>query len=180
MSRKNQEKPPRRNSAFWAVLKIITLLLCLWYACAMPVLSGAGLIRNRLSYGEEITKTGIFLIAAAAMMTAGTILCFFRRSLCDILSAVFSGTGFILCMTMLKKLTDHADSFGWTDKYTLHPISGMYTGRILPCALPAVLTVIIAAVHFMSYEAMEQRRLKKAAAEAEKNAPAPSVTDDVP
>ena len=73
-----------------------------------------------------------------------------------------------------------ADSFGWTDKYTLHPISSLYTGRILPCALPAVLTVIIAAVHFMSYEAMEQRRLKKAAAEAEKNAPAPSVTDDVP
>ncbi len=73
-------------------------------------------------------------------------MCLFRKKLADILSLIFSLSGLVLCMAMLKKLTAHADMSGWTDKYTLLPVSDMYSRRILPCIIPVVFSVIIAAV----------------------------------
>lgn len=174
MSKKNIHK----KSPVMVILKVIMLALSLYYSLAMTALSGAGLVRNRASYGAELEKTGVFLIVSAALMTAGAILCLFRKNFPDIASIGLSVCGFALCMVMLQRLTGHADSSGWTDKYTLAPISDMYRARIMPCVIPAVLSVIIAAVQLCSYELSQQRRSAKKARQAKKNAPAPSVTGD--
>ncbi|WP_297958555.1 hypothetical protein [uncultured Ruminococcus sp.] len=171
MNTKNMKKLPRKRSPLLTAAKAVMLVLSLWFSCAMPALTGAGLISNRASYGEEMEKTGIFFIAAAALMTAGAFLCLIRRDLPDILAIAFSLSGLALCMVMLKKLADHADRSGWTDKYTLLPISEMYTSRIMPCIIPALLCAVLAAVQLCSYGQREQRRRKK----AEKDAPAPPI-----
>lgn len=178
MSKKSIHRLPERKSPAMIVLKVIMLAMSLYYSLAMTALSGAGLIRNRVSYGAELEKTGIFLIISAILMTAGAILCLFRKDLPDIASIALSLCGFALCMIMLKRLTAHADSSGWTDKYTLQPISDMYRARIMPCIIPAALSVIIAAAQLCSYELAQQRRSARARQQAKKNAPAPSVLDD--
>lgn len=154
------------------------LALSLYYSLAMTALSGAGLILNRSSYGAELEKTGFFLIASAFLMTAGAILCLFRKNLPDIASIALSLCGFALCMVMLHRLVSHADRSGWTDKYTLQPVSDMYRARIMPCIIPVALSVIIATVQLCSHELSQQRRAAKAARQAKKNAPAPSVIGD--
>ena len=91
------------------------------------------------------------------MMTSGAFLCLFRKKTADILSIILSASGLVLCLTMLHRLAAHADSAGWTDKYTLSPVSDMYIRRILPCIVPVVMAVVIAAVQLCSYGLREQR-----------------------
>lgn len=160
------------------ILKVIMLALSLYYSLAMTALSGAGLIHNRASYGSDMEKAGIFLIVSAVLMTGGAILCLFRKNLPDIASIALSICGLVLCMVMLGRLVSHADTAGWTDKYTLAPVSDMYRARIIPCIIPAALSVIISAVQLCSYDLVQQRRSAKAKRQAEKNAPAPSVLGD--
>ncbi|WP_173385476.1 hypothetical protein [Ruminococcus flavefaciens] len=175
MNAKNMKKMPRKRSPLMTAAKAVMLVLSLVFSCAMPVLAGSGLLYNRESYGDDMAKTGIFMIISAILMTVGAVLCLFRKNLPNILSAVLSVGGLILCLAMLKILTDHADASGWTDKYTLSPVSGMYTARILPCIIPAVMAAVIAAVQLCSYDLREQRRARKARKLAEKNAPAPPI-----
>ncbi len=176
MSQKNRKALPKRSSPTMKAAKAAALVLSLIF-CGMTALSGAGLIYNRASYGGELAVTGLLLIISAAMMLSGAVLCLFRRNLPDIAAVVLSAAGLLLCMIMLKKLTDHANMSGWTDKYTLMPISGMYVRRILPCIIPAAVSAIVAAVQLCSHELKEQRRTKKEERLARKNAPAPSVID---
>lgn len=152
MSKKNRKKIPDRRSTAMTAAKAAMLLLSLYFSCAMTVLSGAGLIHNRESYGSSLARTGLFMVIAAALMTAGAVLCLFRRRLPGILSIAASLSGFVLCMAMLKKLTDHADAKGWTDKYTLMPVSDMYRSRILPCIIPVAMALFIAALQLFSSE----------------------------
>lgn len=178
MSKKNILTLSERKPPVMVVLKVIMLVLSLYYSLAMTALSGAGLVRNRASYGTELEKTGILLIISAVLMTAGAVLCLFRKNLPDIASIALSLCGFLLCMAMLYRLMTHADTAGWTDKYTLMPISDMYKTRIMPCVIPAALSVIIAAVQLCSCELVQQRRTAKAVRLAKANAPAASVTGD--
>ena len=150
MNSKKMKKAGGKRRPVMTVVKTATLLLSLYYSLAMPILAGAGLIYNRKSYGAEMEKTGIFLIIAASLMTAGAILCLFRRELPNMLSPFLSVGGMVLCMVMLSKLISHADKNGWTDKYSLQPISGMYKVRLLPCMIPVVLSAAIAAVQLCS------------------------------
>ncbi len=175
MNAKKMKKMPRKRSPIMTAAKAVMLVLSLVFSCAMPVLAGSGLLYNRESYGEDLAKTGIFMIISAILMTAGAVLCLSGKNLPNILAVFLSAGGLVLCLAMLKTLTDHADASGWTDKYTLSPVSGMYTARILPCILPAAMAVIIAAVQLCSYDLREQRRAKKARKLAEKNAPAPPI-----
>ncbi|MBP5578813.1 MAG: hypothetical protein J6X56_04940 [Ruminococcus sp.] len=146
MSKKITKKLPQKRSPLMTAFKVITLLLSLWFSGAMTALSGAGLIYNSNSYGAELRNTGIFLIVSAVMMVSGACLCLFRKKLPDIMAILLALGGLVLCLVMLKRLTDHADFSGWTDKYTLLPISDMYMRRILPSIAPCALTAIIAAV----------------------------------
>lgn len=156
MNRKNVKSSHKKENVPMKAAKAITLLLSLYFSCAMPILTGAGLLSNRSSYGSKLAETGVFFIFAAVLMTLGAFLCLFRKKLTNILSAFLSVSGLVLCMVMLKKLTDHADASGWTDKFTLEPISGMYETRLLPCIAPALLTAIIAIVQMFSYNDTEK------------------------
>ena len=150
MNQKNMKKMPVKRSPLMTAAKAVMLLLSLWFSCAMPLLSGAGLLYNRSSYGEGLARTGSFLIISAILMTAGAVSCLSRRMAADILSIVLSAAGLALCMVMLKRLTDHADASGWADKYTMLPISDMYSRRILPCIIPVTMAVTISAVQLFS------------------------------
>ena len=121
----------------------------------MTALSGAGLIYNGESYGAELKNTGVFLIISAALMIFGAFLCLFRKKTPNILAIILALGGLVLCLVMLKQLTDHADSSGWTDKYTMLPVSDMYMRRILPSIAPCVLTAAIAAVQLKRFGAVE-------------------------
>ena len=156
------------------ILKIIMLVLTAVYSCTMTVLSGAGLYYNRESYGEKLENIGILMIVSGILMTVGAVLCLFRKNILNIISLVFSCSGFALCMTMLYKLCDHADRAGWSDKYNMSPVSDMYKSRIMPCIAPFVITVAVAVLQLLSYEAAEQRRIKK----LKENAPAPKILDE--
>ena len=144
MSKKNTKKLPERRSPLMTVCKTVTLLLSLWFSGAMTALSGAGLIYNGESYGAELKNTGVFLIISAALMIFGAFL-----------AIILALGGLVLCLVMLKQLTDHADSSGWTDKYTMLPVSDMYMRRILPSIAPCVLTAAIAAVQLKRFGAVE-------------------------
>ncbi|MBR6968261.1 MAG: hypothetical protein IKH78_06965 [Ruminococcus sp.] len=157
MSKKNRKDLPQHPSRTMRAAKAAMLLLSLYFSCAMTVLSGAGLIHNRESYGSALARTGLFMIIAAALMTTGAVLCLFRRDLTGILSIAASVSGLVLCMAMLKKLTGHADAKGWTDKYTLQPVSDMYRSRVLPCIIPVIMAVAIAAIQLCSYEQRKRR-----------------------
>lgn len=145
MSKKTTKKLPQKRSPLMTAFKVITLLLSLWFSGAMTALSGAGLIYNGGSYGAELRITGVFLIVSAVMMVSGACLCLFSKKLPDVMAVLLALGGLVLCLVMLKRLTDHADLSGWTDKYTLLPISDMYMRRILPSIVPCVLTAAIAA-----------------------------------
>ncbi|MCR4640333.1 hypothetical protein [Ruminococcus sp.] len=146
MSKKTTKNLAERRSPLMTACKSIALLLSLWFSGAMTALSGAGLIYNGESYGAELKNTGIFLIISSVLMVSGAFLCLFRKKLPNILSILLAVSGLVLCLVMLSRLTDHADLSGWTDKYTLLPVSDMYMRRILPSIAPCVLTAAIAAV----------------------------------
>ncbi len=130
--------------------KLVMILLSLYFSCAMPLLTGAGLVYNRESYGGSIASAGILMMVSALLMTSGAFLCLSRRKLLNKVSVSMSASGLALCMFMLKRLTAHADASGWTDKYTLEPISSMYSSRILPCIAPVAIAVAIAVVQILS------------------------------
>ena len=169
MDRKNMKNSPTQRSHLITALKVVMLALSLWFSCAMTALSGAGLIYNRSNYGEGLAKTGIFLVISAIMMTAGAFLCLFRKKMTDILSIILSVPGLVLCLTMLYHLATHADKAGWTDKYSLLPVSDMYIRRILPCIAPVVMATTIAAVQLYSYKHSEQKPVEKAAKQKQLN-----------
>ena len=150
MSRKNVISSHKKQTAPMKAAKAVMLLMSLYFSCAMPILTGAGLIHNRSSYGEKLAETGAFFIFSAILMTLGAFLCLFRQKVMNILSLFTSVGGLVLCMVMLKRLTDHADASGWADKYSLEPISAMYDSRILPCIAPVAVAAVIAVVQLLS------------------------------
>lgn len=175
---KNKRILPKKKNPLMLAAKSLLLVLTAIYPMLMVILSGAGLVYNSTSYGAEITRTGVFLIASGLMMTAGAVLCMFKKSLPNLASLFCSVIGFVICMMMLNKLTAHADRAGWMDNFNMTPISDMYRTRIIPVIAPFLLTVVISLVQYFSYDASEERREKKRRREAEKNAPSPPIVDE--
>lgn len=165
----------RKKHGIMIVAKALMVILTAVYPLFMVVLSGAGLIYNRESYGSTLTIVGGALIASGVIMSAGAILCLFGK---NITSALCSGGGLALCMAMLHKLCEHADRAGWSDKFTMAPISDMYKARILPCIVPVALAAVIATVQYYSYESAEERRRRRESKEEAANAPAAKIIDD--
>lgn len=168
----------RRKHPLLTAAKVIMLVLTAIYPLFMVTLSGAGLIYNKDSYGDELATVGALLIASGFVMAAGAVLCLFRKNLLNIISAVCSAGGLALCLTMMYKLCDHADRAGWTDNFAMTPISDMYKARIFPSVAPVAIAVVVAVVQLFSYEAAEERRRRRQRRNAEENAPAPSIIDE--
>lgn len=162
----------RKNNPFIFVLKLLLVILTVIFPILMVMLAGAGLLYNSDSYGVELSRVGVLLIISGAAMTVGTVLVLLRK---NIASLICSCTGFVLCMTMLYKLTSHADSAGWSDAYTMEPASDMYIARILPVIIPFVISAALSLIQFFSYDAREQRRLCKKLREEKENEPAPPI-----
>lgn len=129
------------------LLKALILVLSAVFCLFMPVMTGAGLIYNRTSYGGRLAFTGVLFIVSAVLMTVGAVLCGGGKKRKNVLSVIFSLSGFLLCMVMLRKLCLHADVSGWSDKFTMEQISRMYQRRLLPCAVPVAMAVIMSLLH---------------------------------
>ncbi|MBR1592785.1 MAG: hypothetical protein IJ666_07235 [Ruminococcus sp.] len=168
----------KRKNRIIIFFKTAMLVLTLIYPCMMTILSGAGVYYNRESYGAELGNVGILLVLSGILMTLGAVLCIFRKNIINVISLVFSCSGFALCMTMLYKLCDHADRAGWSDKYTMTPVSDMYKSRIIPCIAPFVMAAAFAVIQLVSYEAAEERRIRKLKKQQKENAPAPKIIDE--
>ena len=115
------------------------LILTAVYPLFMVTMSGAGLIYNRSSYGERLCTVGVLLIVSGITMTAGALLSLPEKRITAVLSLILTAGGLVLCLCMLSTLISHADSAGWSDNYTMEPVSGMYRRRIMPAVLPAVM-----------------------------------------
>lgn len=164
----------KNSNKFLMIPKIILVILTLIYPVFMDILSGAGFVYNSDSYGARLTMFGWLMISGGVLMTIGTVLCLLKK---NVISIIFSIAGFVLCMTILYNIIQHADSHGWMDHYNLNPISDMYKVRVLPTIAPFVMTVIISGIQFFSYECAEKRREKKRRKFEKENAPVPSVVD---
>lgn len=129
------------------IIKIIMIFFTLIYPLFMTCLAGSGLIYNKSGYGDKIANTGFFLIISGLLMTAGAFLCIFTKKTINIISLACSVSGLILCLIMLYLLCIHADNAGWSDNYTMIPVSNMYKSRILPVIFPAVTAIIISLIN---------------------------------
>lgn len=164
-----------RKSVPMTVMRAILVLLTLVYPLFMVILSGAGLVYNSDSYGEDIVRIGALLIASGVAMGIGTLLVMLKQNIASVIVEI---PAFALCMTMLNKLVTHADSAGWSNAHTMEPISSMYITRIIPVVMPFVLAITIALIQFFSYEEREKRRMRKQEKKAKENATAPSIVQD--
>ncbi|MGN0580498.1 MAG: hypothetical protein ACI4JE_06450 [Ruminococcus sp.] len=172
MKKKGRQMRINRKKPLMIIMKLILTLLTAVFSMFMVIMTGSGLIYNSESYGPEMRSLGIVFIAAAALMGLGNLFIWLKM---NVFSLISSSTGFIMCMMSLYKLKNHADAAGWSDKYTMEPISSMYVQRIMPVIIPFLLAVIIALMQFFSYEAAEKRRIRKDEKKKKEDAPSPPI-----
>ena len=175
----SRQRLPRKKHPYLNTAKAVMLVLTAVYPMFMVMMTGAGIFYNRSSYGSFFGRLGIVLIASGAFMTAGAVLCIFRKNLTNLLSPFFSVSGFITCMYVLSRLVARAKANGWHGSGIYEEVSASYTfqTRLIPCILPVGLSVVIALCQYFSYDLGELRREKKRRKAAKENAPAPSIVD---
>lgn len=137
------EKSKKNILFFSRIFLVVSTLVCPFF---MVIMTGAGLVYNRRSYGTGIMYTGIFFIISGVLMTSGSICCIFRKKISDIISVILWCAGISVCMVMLYRLCVHADYNGWNRN--LSPVSDMYKSRIFPVIIPFVTDLILSVTHF--------------------------------
>lgn len=140
-------KKTEKNNAAIKLLKAAIIILSAIYCLFMPFMTGLGLLYNHEAYGTELSLAGILFMVSALLMAVSAVMCLSIKKLPNILSLVFSSSGAVICLLMLKKLCTHADSSGWSDKFTMEQVSHMYERRILPCILPVILIIVLSLLH---------------------------------
>lgn len=149
MNKKTDLKSHKKDGITLKILKILLAVLTIIYPLTMNILSGLGMfIRyngsdfavNWEKYSSQLSFWGLAMVFGGLFMTVGTILCITRK---NILSVIFSAAGFTLSGAGLLKIASHADFAGWSDKYSLAPISDMYLSRNLPIIAPFILCTAI-------------------------------------
>ncbi|MBR4627477.1 MAG: hypothetical protein IKO47_07250 [Ruminococcus sp.] len=182
MNKKNRtgQRLPRRKHPYLNTAKAVMIVLTLIYPMFMVMMTGAGIILHRDVHGAAFGRCGVWLIVSGVMMTAGTVLCMFRKSITNLISPFLSGGGFLLCMYILTKLVKRADANGWRGPgiYEGVTMSYLFKSRLIPCILPVALAVTVALCQYFSYDLGEQRRERKREKLARENAPAPKILDD--
>ena len=123
------------------ILKIILAVSTLIYPLFMVILSGAGLVFNGNSYGLKLVLCGILWIVSGLMLTSGSLLCLLKK---NIPALVLSSSGFFICTAVLFIVTAHAEKYSWNMPYYAEfTVSGMDIKRIIPTAVPFILTLLI-------------------------------------
>lgn len=176
---KNKKQQFSKQKSSMTAAKIILIVSTAVYPIFMVMMTGAGLISNKASYGLIISGYGTKLIISGTLMSAAAVLCLFRKSLPNLIAPLLSSAGFALCMTMTYRLIRHAESAGWmgVGKYENLPVGDMYRERLIPTAAPFLLTLAISVIQFFSYDACEERRIRKKLRKDKENAPAPPIID---
>ena len=155
MSKNNIRSKNIDNSAI-KVLKVILAVLTIIYPLMMNLLSGFGMfiewnnsdfVLNCNKYSKELTFFGILMILGGLTMTAASVLCILKKYKSAI---ILSPTGLALSLISLFYVSHHADFAGWSDKYTMQPISNMYIERNLPVIIPFLICVILSAFKLFS------------------------------
>lgn len=174
---KTKRKIYPKQKPLMTFAKALLIILTAVYPLFMTVMTGIGILSKSESYGRNIALCGTALTISGVTLTAAAILCLFRKSLPNLLSMLLSIPGFVLCMAALHKLVSHAKAAGWMGRgvYSLVPVADMYRQRIFPVIFPFLLTLVIAAIQFFSYNAAEERRERRREKEKAKNAPAPPI-----
>lgn len=132
---------------FFSAFKAADILLTFIFPVTMDLLAGAGLLSHADSYGGKISALGVLLMISGLLMTSGTVMCMFRKRILCIAAATASAAGLGICLTALFMLCSHARSAGWISAVTMLPADSMYKARILPCIIPAAMSVSIAMIH---------------------------------
>lgn len=177
---RTRQRLPRKKHPYMNTAKAVTLVLTAVYPLFMTCMTGAGIYYNRSSYGAVFANYGILLMLSGVLMTAGAILCIFRKSITNLASLFFTSTGLIMCLAILSKLVKRAKANGWhgSGVYENVSASSLFQTRLLPCMIPAGLAAVIALCQYFSYDLGEERREKKRRKEAAENAPTASIIDD--
>lgn len=156
-------------------IKIFLIASTAVYPLFMNLLSGIGWISTYGKYGSEFTVMGTFMIISSALMTAAVVLCMIKLNV----SAVLAETaGFAAAMTVMVKMMNCADERGWSDMYTMQPVSDIYRNRILPTIVPFLLLIAAAVLQYFSYDEKVKRQLKREEKEKKENMPAPKILGD--
>lgn len=167
-----KEKITKRILLFLKVLLIASTAV---YPLFMDLLSGIGWIFTYGTYGSEFTVMGTVMVISSGLMTVAVVLCMIKRNI----SAVVTETiGFAAAMTVMVKMMNIADERGWSDMFTMQPVSDMYRNRILPTVIPFVLLIAAAVLQYFSYDEKVKRRLKREQKEKRENMPAPKILGD--
>lgn len=177
---RTRQRLPRRKHPYLNTAKAVMIILTLIYPMFMVMMTGAGIVLHRDVHGAAFGNYGVFLIVSGAMMTAGTVLCLFRKSITNLIAPFLSVGGFVLCMYLLSKLVKRADANGWHGPgiYEGVTMSYLFRTRLIPCVIPAALAVIIALCQYFSYDLAEERRERRRERLRKENAPAPKILGD--
>ncbi|MBQ8959746.1 MAG: hypothetical protein IJ071_00815 [Ruminococcus sp.] len=171
-------KNTKKHSPLLGAVKAAAVILAVVFPGAMAIPAGAGIMSHRDTYGDELWAQGLLLLISGAAVLLAGLLTLSRKSLPNILALLLDIPGIALCMAMVYKICDHADRAGWSDKFTMEPVSHMYKGRLIPCVIPAALILIIAVLQLSSEEASAERRRRRQLRLEKENAPAPPVIDE--
>jgi hypothetical protein len=176
---KTRQRLPRKKHPYLNTAKVIAVILTLIYPMFMVMMTGTGIILHRDVHGAVFGRYGVFLIVSGILMTAGTVLCIFRKSILNLVSPFLSVSGFVLCMYLLGKLVARAKANGWHGPgiYEGVTMSYLFQTRLIPCIAPVGLTVIIALCQYFSYDLGEERRERRRRRLEKENAPAPKIVD---
>lgn len=156
-------------------LKVLLIASTAVYPLFMDLLSGIGWISAYGKYGSEFTVMGTVMIVSSLLMTAAAVFCLLKF---NIPAVVTETAGFAAAMTVMVKMMNIADERGWSDMYTMQPVSDMYRNRILPTVIPFVLLIITAVLQYFSYDEKVKRRQKREEKEKRENMPAPKILGD--
>ncbi len=164
------EKLKARDNKLKAVriiLRIALILSTLYFAVFCDVMAALGWIsgaRAGENWSLEFVDYGYIMIFAVILIVTGTVLCLAKLSRT---SAVFSWCGTALAIVMMQKAVTYADNAGFYSDIRNMPASAVYQQAILPTIIVSVILTALALMQYFSMEAVQKRRDKKLAKDAE-------------
>ncbi|MBR1529970.1 MAG: hypothetical protein IJ642_11830 [Oscillospiraceae bacterium] len=163
------------------LLEIIMLCLGIKSEC-MAILSAAGWRYNvrQGNYPELLGVYSFWMFLGAGLILLSMILCMLGKKArfykLNFISAVFSISGLISCMTVLSKFCVYADQNFSGIGDSMKPVSELYRDRISPVIVPVILILILSIWNFINSREyrieLKQKRL------AELNAEAPKIISE--
>ncbi|MBQ8725224.1 MAG: hypothetical protein IJY74_06110 [Oscillospiraceae bacterium] len=161
----------KKLKAVRLVLRIALIAATIYFVLFCDVIAALGWISSAQD-GENwplhFVNYGYGMIFAAAVITAGTILC-----LCGLnrIAIAFSVTGTAIALVIMQLVVNYANDAGFYSTIRDMPAGTVYQNAIFPTAIVCVILIALALMQFFSMESTLKRREKK----LQENAPAPKI-----